>query len=64
MSSARLQGADPVMIAGVQDTLDDRLIVRPNIKSDGGTQRKTHRRLPFWIGRRICACFTCSRAMV
>ena len=33
MSSARLQGADPVMIAGVQDTLDDRLIVRPNIKS-------------------------------
>src|SRR3954467_10052637 len=25
MSSARLQGADPVMIAGVQDTLDDRL---------------------------------------
>ena len=33
MSSARLQGADPVMIAGVQDTLDDQLIVRPNIKS-------------------------------
>jgi NitT/TauT family transport system substrate-binding protein len=33
MSSARLQGADPVMIAGVQDTLDDRLITRPNIKS-------------------------------
>jgi NitT/TauT family transport system substrate-binding protein len=33
MSSARLQGADPVMIAGVQDTLEDRLIVRPNIKS-------------------------------
>lgn len=33
MSSARLQGADPVMIAGVQDVLDDRLVVRPNIKS-------------------------------
>ena len=33
MSSARLQGADPVMIAGVQDTLDDRLVARPNIKS-------------------------------
>jgi NitT/TauT family transport system substrate-binding protein len=33
MSSARLQGADPVMIAGVQDTLEDRLIVSPNIKS-------------------------------
>jgi NitT/TauT family transport system substrate-binding protein len=33
MSSARLQGADPVMIAGIQDTLEDRLIVRPNIKS-------------------------------
>ncbi|HSF59258.1 MAG TPA: ABC transporter substrate-binding protein [Candidatus Binatia bacterium] len=33
MSSARLQGADPVMIAGVQDTLEDRLIVRSNIKS-------------------------------
>src|SRR5947208_1029697 len=33
LSSARLQGADPVMIAGVQDTLDDRLVARPNIKS-------------------------------
>ena len=33
MSSARLQGADPVMIAGVQDILDDRLVARPNIKS-------------------------------
>ena len=33
MSSARLQGADPVMIAGIQDTLDDRLIARPNFKS-------------------------------
>jgi NitT/TauT family transport system substrate-binding protein len=28
-----LQGADPVMIAGVQDTLEDRLVARPNIKS-------------------------------
>src|SRR4051812_5131008 len=33
MSSARLQGADPVMIAGVQDTLDDRLVARSSIKS-------------------------------
>jgi NitT/TauT family transport system substrate-binding protein len=33
MFSARLQGADPVMIAGVQDVLNDRLIVRPNINS-------------------------------
>jgi NitT/TauT family transport system substrate-binding protein len=33
MSSARLQGADPVMIAGVQDMLDDRLVARPNIRS-------------------------------
>ena len=33
MSSARLQGADPVMIAGVQDMLDDRLVARPNVKS-------------------------------
>lgn len=33
MFSARLQGADPVMIAGVQDILNDRLIVRPNINS-------------------------------
>jgi NitT/TauT family transport system substrate-binding protein len=33
MSAARLQGADPVMIAGVQDTLEDRLIARPSIKS-------------------------------
>ena len=33
MSSARLQGANPVMIAGVQDTLDDRLVARPTIKA-------------------------------
>ena len=33
MFSARLQGADPVMLAGVQDILTDRLIVRPNINS-------------------------------
>lgn len=33
MSSARLQGADPVMIASAQDTLDDYLVARPNIKS-------------------------------
>jgi ABC-type nitrate/sulfonate/bicarbonate transport system substrate-binding protein len=33
MFSARLQGADPVMIAGVQDILNDRLIARPNINS-------------------------------
>ncbi|HXV47798.1 MAG TPA: ABC transporter substrate-binding protein [Candidatus Binatia bacterium] len=33
MFSARLQGADPVMIAGVQDILNDRLMVRPNFNS-------------------------------
>jgi NitT/TauT family transport system substrate-binding protein len=33
MFSARLQGADPVMLAGVQDILNDRLIVRPNFNS-------------------------------
>ncbi|MGB7952128.1 MAG: ABC transporter substrate-binding protein [Candidatus Binatia bacterium] len=33
MSSARLQGADPVMIAGVQDILDDRLVARSNIRA-------------------------------
>ena len=33
MFSARLQGGDPVMVAGVQDVLNDRLIVRPNINS-------------------------------
>jgi len=33
MSSAKLQGADPVMIAGVQDTLDDRVVARPQVKS-------------------------------
>ena len=33
MFSARLQGADPVMLAGVQDVLNDRLIVRPQINS-------------------------------
>jgi len=33
MFSARLQGADPVMLAGVQDVLNDRLVARPNINS-------------------------------
>ena len=33
MSYARLQGADPVMIAGAQNVLDDQLIARPNIKT-------------------------------
>jgi ABC-type nitrate/sulfonate/bicarbonate transport system substrate-binding protein len=33
MFSARLQGADPVMLAGVQDILNDRLVVRPGINS-------------------------------
>lgn len=33
MFSARLQGADPVMLAGVQDILNDRLVVRPNVNS-------------------------------
>jgi NitT/TauT family transport system substrate-binding protein len=33
MSSARLQGTDPVMLAGVDDVLTDRLVARPNIKS-------------------------------
>src|SRR5262249_7337469 len=40
MSSARLQGADPVMIAGVQDTLDDRLMARPTIKTMEGLKGK------------------------
>jgi ABC-type nitrate/sulfonate/bicarbonate transport system substrate-binding protein len=33
MSSAKLQGSDAVMLAGVQDVLNDRLVSRPNIKS-------------------------------
>ena len=33
MSPARLQGSDPVMLASVQDYLDDRLVVRPEIRS-------------------------------
>jgi len=33
MFSARLQGAEPVMLAGVQDILNDRLVVRSNINS-------------------------------
>src|SRR6266545_1969869 len=40
MFSARLQGADPVMLAGVQDTLNDRLVVRPNINSVESLKRK------------------------
>ena len=33
MAPGRLQGGDPVMLASVQDYLDDRLVARPNIKS-------------------------------
>ena len=33
MSPARLQGGDPVMLVSVQELLDDRLVVRPNIKT-------------------------------
>ena len=33
MSPGRLQGGDPVMLASVQDYLDDRLVARPTIKS-------------------------------
>jgi len=33
MAPARLQGGDPVMLASVQDYLDDRLVARPTIKS-------------------------------
>src|SRR5262244_1101905 len=40
MSSARLQGADPVMIASTQDTLDDRLMSRPTIKTMEGLKGK------------------------
>lgn len=40
MSSARLQGSDPVMIAGVQDVLNDRLVSRPNIKTIEELRRK------------------------
>ena len=45
MSPIRLQGGDPVMLVSVQELLDDRLVVRPNIKSAGGSQRQTHRDL-------------------
>ena len=33
MSPARLQGADPVMLVSIQELLDDRLVVRPTIKT-------------------------------
>jgi NitT/TauT family transport system substrate-binding protein len=33
MSPARLQGADPVMLVSIQELLDDRMVVRPNIKT-------------------------------
>ena len=33
MSPVRLQGGDPVMLVSVQELLDDRLVVRPNIRS-------------------------------
>ena len=33
ISPARLQGADPVMLVSIQELLDDRMVVRPNIKT-------------------------------
>jgi NitT/TauT family transport system substrate-binding protein len=33
MSPVRLQGGDPVMLVSVQELLDDRLVVRPNIRT-------------------------------
>ena len=33
MSPARLQGADPVMLVSIQELLDDRMVVRLNIKT-------------------------------
>jgi NitT/TauT family transport system substrate-binding protein len=33
MSPARLQGSDVVMLVSIQELLDDRLVVRPNIKT-------------------------------
>ena len=33
MAPGRLQGGDPVMLLSVQDYLDDRFVVRPNIKT-------------------------------
>ena len=33
MSPARLQGADPVMVVSIQELLDDRMVVRPTIKT-------------------------------
>jgi len=33
MSPIRLQGGDPVMLVSVQELLDDRLVVRPNIRT-------------------------------
>src|SRR4030095_7165983 len=33
MSPVRLQGGDPVMLVSVQELLDDRLVVRPNIRA-------------------------------
>jgi NitT/TauT family transport system substrate-binding protein len=33
MSPVRLQGGDPVMLVSVQELLDDRLVVQPNIKA-------------------------------
>ena len=33
MSPVRLQGGDPVMLVSVQELLDDRLVVRPSIKT-------------------------------
>lgn len=47
MSSARLQGTDPVMLAGVEGVLTDRLVARPNIKSIEEL-RETHWDIPFW----------------
>ena len=40
MSPVRLQGGDPVMLVSVQELLDDRLVVRPDIKAPADLKGK------------------------
>jgi ABC-type nitrate/sulfonate/bicarbonate transport system substrate-binding protein len=61
MSPARLQGSDVVMLVSIQELLDDRFVVRPNIKTPEelkGKRIAVSRSAP----PRICACSICCRA--
>ena len=61
MSPIRLQGGDPVMLVSVQELLDDRLVVRPNIKTAGNIGRCAVLKIDQCIGRSLyCKYLRCN----